>query len=177
MTNASSQAVLRLPAFTSADVQRITGVSTMQINHWDRLDIAKPSLRPAEGTGSRRVYSADDLAAVEVASRLRALNMSLECLAAVMRGLRALWPALAAAPSDAVVVIRPDGICQQVAGGADPTTLLSTDRVGIILDLAGVIAGLRRRHGLDRMALPSEPAMPRARPPRPARASAWGEEW
>ena|GEM_PF-4335814 len=177
MDNVTSQAVPGFAAFTSADVQRITGVSTMQVNHWDRLGIVKPSLRPAEGTGSRRLYSPDDLAAVEIARRLRSLNVGLECLKTAMRGLRAVWPALATVPSDAVVVIRPDGTCQQVPGEADPTTLLSTDRAGIILDLAGIMGDLRSRQALGPAPAPSEPAQPRARPTSRPRASAWGAEW
>ena len=142
----------------------------MQVNHWDHLGIVKPSLRPAEGTGSRRLYSPDDLAAVEVARRLRSLNVSLECLTTAMRGLRALWPALATVPSDAVVVIRPDGVCQQLAGGTDPTALLSTDRAGIILDLAGIMGDLRSRQALGPATAPAGPAQPRARPTRRPRA-------
>ncbi len=161
-------------AFTSTEVREITGVSIMQINHWDRLGIAKPSLRPAGGTGSRRLYAPSDLAAVEIAHRLRATNISLDCLASAMRNLRTRWPNLAGIGSAVAVLVSPDGVCQQLAAGTDPAALLSEHRAAVILDLGGVIEDLRKRLALPRAAeRPTPPGEPARRP----QASAWGEEW
>ena len=149
----------------------------MQINHWDRLGIAKPSVRAAEGHGSRRFYSMDDLTAVEIAHQLRTVNISLECLAAAMSQLRAIWPSPTKIAAGMVVLIGPDGSCKVVAEGADPATLLSGYRAGILLDLAGVIRELRAR-------LPSAPAAELPKPTaeplphiRHSRACAWGADW
>ncbi|MFH0980370.1 MAG: MerR family transcriptional regulator [Planctomycetota bacterium] len=167
----------RQKAFTSAEVVRTTGVSMMQINHWDRLGIAKPSLRPAGGTGSRRLYSPDDLATVEVAHRLRALNISLECLGPAIRDLRLLWPNLAAVAAEAVVLVCPKGRCIPVTRGGDLTALLSEERVGILLDLGGLIRDLRAKLSLTSGLGPPPPTPAAAPAEKRSQASAWGEGW
>jgi len=162
-------------AFTSAEVRRITGISTMQINHWDRLGIAKPSVRAAEGCGSRRLYSIDDLIAVEIAHQLRAVNIGLECLAVAMSHLRAIWPSRASMAR--VVLIRPDGSCETFAKGSDPAALLAGHRAGLILDLAGAIRGLQARLQSTPAVESAEPAAELPPSMQRSQASAWGEDW
>lgn len=163
-------------SFVSSQVRRICGLTSMQVNHWDRLGIVRPSLRSAEGSGSRRLYSLDDLAAAEVARRLREVGVPLEYLGAALSRLRALWPNLSDVPEETYVLIRPDGGCETIGPDAGPADLLSPHRVGILLHLGGVVEALRARM---RSGAGDKPGAVRAEPapvPRP-RASAWGEDW
>ena len=149
----------------------------MQINHWDRLRIVSPSLRAAEGTGSRRLYSRDDLAQVEVARRLRELNVGLECLGRAVRQLRSMWPGLAAVSRKAVVLIRVDGSCDVLSADAQLANMLEDHRIGIVLDLAGLIGDLRTRLRVQTQEAAKKPTETAKAADRGARASSWGEDW
>ena len=143
----------------------------MQVNHWDRLGIASPSIRSAQGAGSRRMYSADDLAAVAIVGRLRSMNIGLKCLRLAMRRIRELWPVLTDAPSDAMVVICHDGTCRRLADGANLRELLYGDSVGMVLDVGRSVAAARTRM---RTETPAPATTPTGERPH---ASTWGEDW
>ena len=60
------------PGFSTSQTVRLTGLSTRQLDHWDRKGFIKPSLEAARGYGSRRRYSFADVVRLRVAARLRA---------------------------------------------------------------------------------------------------------
>src|SRR5437762_9963816 len=47
--------------FRGPQVCRLTGLSYRQIDYWDEIGVLKPSIAPAMGSGSQRLYSADDI--------------------------------------------------------------------------------------------------------------------
>ena len=73
-----------------ADVLRITGVSYRQLDHWTRRGIVVPSVRPASGSGSRRLYSFRDLVAIRMLKRLTDAGVSLHNLGRAVQTLRRL---------------------------------------------------------------------------------------
>lgn len=64
-------------SFSTADVARLTGLTTRQLDHWDRRGFAGPSLERASGYGSARRYSFADVVRLRVAARLRASGVGL----------------------------------------------------------------------------------------------------
>jgi DNA-binding transcriptional MerR regulator len=50
-----------LSVFGSTTVKEITGVSRMQLQHWETIGLIRPSVRIGSGKGSRREYSFQDL--------------------------------------------------------------------------------------------------------------------
>lgn len=47
--------------YTTADLCRMTSIDPQNLNYWDRTKLLQPSIRQAEGRGSRRLYSINDL--------------------------------------------------------------------------------------------------------------------
>ena len=79
-------------AFGAKVVQEITGVSRMQLQHWDRTGIVRPSIRIGAGKGSRREYSFRDLVQLKVAKRLRGEGISLQKIRRALEYLRKNFP-------------------------------------------------------------------------------------
>ena len=64
--------------FNTEQACQLVEASSRQIRYWDQEGLVKPSLRPAGGRGSRRLYSYMDLLALKTVSRFRELNLSLQ---------------------------------------------------------------------------------------------------
>lgn len=73
-------------------VKEITGVSRMQLQHWDRTGIVRPSIKLGAGKGSRREYSFKDLVQLKVAKRLREEGISLQKIRTALEYLRKNFP-------------------------------------------------------------------------------------
>ncbi|MCZ6548128.1 MAG: MerR family transcriptional regulator [Deltaproteobacteria bacterium] len=56
--------------FGSKTVSRVVGVSLRQIQYWDEQGFIHPSIRPASGRGTKRVYSFSDLVKLKVVKNL-----------------------------------------------------------------------------------------------------------
>jgi DNA-binding transcriptional MerR regulator len=57
--------------FTASHVMNIIGVPYQTLNYWVKIGVVRPSIRGAQGSGTRRVYNFDDLVTICIASRLR----------------------------------------------------------------------------------------------------------
>lgn len=64
-------------SFSTAQVARLTGLTPRQLDHWDRLGFVRPSVRKANGYGSARRYSFQDVVRLRVAARLRVAGLGL----------------------------------------------------------------------------------------------------
>lgn len=64
--------------FTSADVFAILGIPHRTLDYWDEQDVVRPSLQQAEGKGTIRLYSYDNLIELRVVMRLRDIGLSLQ---------------------------------------------------------------------------------------------------
>jgi DNA-binding transcriptional MerR regulator len=74
--------------FTTQKVAELTGVNRKTLHYWDRSGFLSPSLAQAHGTGSRRLYSFQDVVAVRVGHQLRSQGISLQGLRRVVRFLQ-----------------------------------------------------------------------------------------
>jgi DNA-binding transcriptional MerR regulator len=72
-------------------VMALVGISKMQLEHWDRTGVARPS-KAAAGKGTRREYSFRDLVALKVAKRLRDEGISLQKIRKALAYLRKHFP-------------------------------------------------------------------------------------
>ncbi|MCA9249994.1 MAG: MerR family transcriptional regulator [Phycisphaerae bacterium] len=72
---------------TAAVAERV-GVTVRQLGHWDRLGIVSPSLVPARGSGTRRMYAEGDLVYVLLVQAVRRLGGTLDLADAVVSALR-----------------------------------------------------------------------------------------
>jgi DNA-binding transcriptional MerR regulator len=78
--------------FGAKAVKNLTGVSRMQLQHWDRTGIVRPSVKIGAGKGSRREYSFEDLVQLRVAKRLREEGISLQKIRKALEFLRKNFP-------------------------------------------------------------------------------------
>jgi DNA-binding transcriptional MerR regulator len=76
--------------YSVSDIERLTGVSRKTLHAWDRTGFLSPSVQSARGTGSRRLYSFQDVVAIRVVSQLRAAGVSLQALRRVVDRVRVL---------------------------------------------------------------------------------------
>ncbi len=64
--------------FRGPAVCKIVGITYRQLDYWDRTELVQPSLRKAEGSGSQRLYSFDDVVRLKVVKRLIDTGVSLQ---------------------------------------------------------------------------------------------------
>ena len=59
-------------------VCRAIGITYRQLDHWARTGVVEPSIRPAVGSGSQRLYSFRDVLVLKVVKRLLDTGISLQ---------------------------------------------------------------------------------------------------
>jgi DNA-binding transcriptional MerR regulator len=79
-------------SFSTAEVARLTGLTARQLDHWDRLGFARPSVEKASGYGSSRRYSFADVVRLRVAARLRSSGVGLARIRRCAQALARLDP-------------------------------------------------------------------------------------
>lgn len=75
--------------FSASQVEHLTGINRKTLHGWDHTGFLSPSTQAAHGTGTRRIYSFQDLVALRVAAQLRTAGVSLQSLRLVTERLRA----------------------------------------------------------------------------------------
>jgi DNA-binding transcriptional MerR regulator len=60
------------------DVCRIVGITYRQLDYWARTDLVTPSVRDAQGSGTQRLYSFQDLVSLKVIKNLLDTGISLQ---------------------------------------------------------------------------------------------------
>ncbi len=80
--------------FGSTFISQILGIPPSRLHYWDKTDVVKPSIRPARGRGSRRLYSYEDLIALEVVVELRESGLPLQRVRRAVRFLKRHYPEL-----------------------------------------------------------------------------------
>ena len=78
-------------------VCKIVGITYRQLDHWTRTNLIEPSVAPAHGSGSQRLYSYSDLVELKVVKSLLDGGLSLQRVRKVIEQLRELGTDLAAA--------------------------------------------------------------------------------
>jgi DNA-binding transcriptional MerR regulator len=68
-------------------VSDIVGISYRQLDYWARTGLVSPSVRKAEGSGSQRLYSFEDIVRLRVVKRLLDTGLTLERIRASLEEL------------------------------------------------------------------------------------------
>jgi len=74
--------------YDSKTASRIVGVSLRQLQYWDEQDFIRPSVKLAEGRGTKRLYSFNDLICLKVVKDLAQHGFSLQMIRRCLRPLR-----------------------------------------------------------------------------------------
>ncbi len=64
--------------YSGTRTAEIVGITYRQLDYWARTDLVRPSLQPAQGSGSRRLYSYRDLLELKVIKSLLDAGIKLE---------------------------------------------------------------------------------------------------
>ncbi|HEX2179573.1 MAG TPA: MerR family transcriptional regulator [Actinomycetota bacterium] len=64
--------------FRGPQVCKIVGISYRQLDYWARTKLVSPSIRPAQGSGSQRLYSFADLVDLKLIKNLLDTGVSLQ---------------------------------------------------------------------------------------------------
>jgi DNA-binding transcriptional MerR regulator len=75
-------------SFRTSEVSRVVGASHSQLAYWDKTGLVRPSLRPARGRGSRRLYSIEDIFELQILMRLLSSSLSLQRIRSSFRFIR-----------------------------------------------------------------------------------------
>jgi DNA-binding transcriptional MerR regulator len=104
------------------EVQRIVGISYRQLDYWARTGLVRPSIRDAQGSGTQRLYSFQDLLVLKVIRRLLDIGVSLQKVRKAVEYLRQSKQQLHAVTlvSDGQRIYTPDSteaLVDLIAGG------------------------------------------------------------
>lgn len=66
------------PGFRGPQVCKIVGISYRQLDYWARTELVAPSLQPAQGSGSQRLYAFEDLVRLKLIKKLLDAGISLQ---------------------------------------------------------------------------------------------------
>jgi DNA-binding transcriptional MerR regulator len=74
--------------FSGTRTAKIVGITYRQLDYWARTDLIRPSLSDAQGSGSRRRYSYNDLVELKTIKKLLDAGIKLEQVRKVFEYLR-----------------------------------------------------------------------------------------
>ena len=86
MARKRSSAAVR--EFSGPRTAKIVDISYRQLDHWDTKNVVGPSISQADGSGSRRRYSYEDLLELRVVKRLRDAGVSLDKIRSIFDYIR-----------------------------------------------------------------------------------------
>jgi DNA-binding transcriptional MerR regulator len=68
------------------------GITDRQLDYWARTGLVEPSVRPAYGSGTQRLYSFRDVVVLKIVKRLLDTGVSLQNIRTAVRQLRSVGP-------------------------------------------------------------------------------------
>jgi len=77
-----------MDTYDSKTASRIVGVSLRQLQYWDEQRFLRPSIKPAGGRGTKRLYSFHDLVCLKVVKDLARYGFSLKKIRRCLRPLQ-----------------------------------------------------------------------------------------
>ncbi len=83
------QLVLDLPVderlgYRGPGVCKVVGITYRQLDYWARTELVRPSIRGAQGSGTQRLYSFEDIVRLRVIKRLLDAGVNLERIRAAL---------------------------------------------------------------------------------------------
>ena len=82
-------------SFRISEVSRVVGATPGQLTYWDKTGLIRPSLRPASGKGSRRLYSIEDIFELKILMKLLDSSLPLQRIRSSFQFIRGQSRALA----------------------------------------------------------------------------------
>ncbi len=64
--------------YRGVEAARVAGITYRQLDYWARTGLVEPSVRPATGSGTQRLYSFRDILVLKVVKRLLDTGVSLQ---------------------------------------------------------------------------------------------------
>ena len=119
-------------------VTRIVGISYRQLDYWARTGLVEPSYRRAEGSGTQRLYSFDDIVRLRVVKRLLDTGVSLQKVRLAVEELRSRGGSL-----DGTTLVSDGSTVYAVDDDASLLDLLKRGQAVFALDLDPVVDQLR----------------------------------
>jgi DNA-binding transcriptional MerR regulator len=95
--------------FSTSSAAKITGASVRMLDHWARSKLLPPSGREANGQGSRRSYTFQDLVSIRAILDLREGKCPLQKIRAAVKALRSLNPELSNSQTLSRLTLLTDG--------------------------------------------------------------------
>ena len=77
-----------METYDSKTASRIVGVTLRQLQYWDEREFIRPSVKAAEGRGTKRLYSFNDLVCLKVVKDLAHHGFNLQMIRRCLRPLR-----------------------------------------------------------------------------------------
>lgn len=77
-----------MDTYDSKTASRIVGVSLRQLQYWDEQDFIRPSVKLAEGRGTKRLYSFNDLICLRVVKDLAHYGFTLQRIRRCLKPLK-----------------------------------------------------------------------------------------
>ena len=77
-----------MDTYDSKTASRIVGVSLRQLQYWDERDFIRPSVKSAEGRGTKRLYSFHDLVCLKVVKDLARHGFTLQKIRRCLKPLK-----------------------------------------------------------------------------------------
>ena len=77
-----------MDAYDSKTASSIVGVSLRQLQYWDERDFIRPSVRLADGRGTKRLYSFHDLVCLKVVKDLARHGFTLQKISRCLKPLK-----------------------------------------------------------------------------------------
>lgn len=133
-------------AFSARQARFLTGITAKQLVHWDKEGLVRPSISPASGRGSRRLFSYRDLLALGTVKALREQGVSLQKVRKCVLYLRKRLPDVSQ-PLDLCTLLT-DGVTVYLV--EDEKTLIDTvknqgQRAFLQLSIAAIDRELRSK--------------------------------
>jgi DNA-binding transcriptional MerR regulator len=125
--------------FSGPTVCRLTGVTYRQLDYWARTELVTPSITPAQGSGSKRQYSYEDVLEVKVIKSLLNAGVALN---RARQAVACLRQSLGADLASSSLVLSENGSVLAQDDGDLVDLLRGGQGVFNIVPLAGVVAEL-----------------------------------
>ncbi len=140
-----------LEGYRGPTVCKIVGITYRQLDYWARTGLVNPSVRKADGSGTQRLYSFDDIVQLRVVKRLVDTGVSLQRVRLAIDELRDRGRS----PAD-VTLVSDGASVYMVDDNAQVIDLLARGQGVFAIALGPVVDELRG----EVSAFPTEPAQP-----------------
>lgn len=131
------------------EVTKVVGISYRQLDYWARTGLVRPSVKDAQGSGTQRLYSFQDLAVLKLIKRMLDTGVNLQQIRRAMATLKelkepALGTTLVSDGNRIYQVDSPEAVVDLLASGQG-VFAIAVDKIWT--DLEGTLAKGGRKKG------------------------------